>query len=197
MSEGLSEGTQQNETVEQPVEFDAKAMQEELVKLQATNERLLSESKANAQKYREIRDKSEAKAKLELEENENWKGLLDVEKNKSHELEEKYKNLKKESLTKDLNFTVAKLIDRDLQDGASVDDVIHHVLETGMVEVNEDDSGFLNVSEAYNKVAESKAFLFKSKKVPMANAVPDSQAPREKKISKEELFRKAVSQIHK
>ena len=176
---------------------DVKKLMERVNQLESTNQRLLGESKDNAEKYRKVRDQEDSRKKLELEEQENWKGLLDKEKDDKFQLEAKYKDLKKNALKKDLDFTVAKLIDSPLAEGASVDDIIHHVLETGVVEISDDESEFLNVADAYNKVKESKRFLFDSKKAPMANAVPGQNAPAEKKLSKDELFKQALGVLHK
>lgn len=194
------EGQTGTETpVEQPVivsEGEKNSM-DELMKLKSTNERLLAQSKENAEKYRGLRDKVDAKEKLELEENENWKVLLDNEKNASHELKEKYDTLKKSALRKDLDFTVAGLIDSPLSQGATIDHVISEVLKTGMVEMTEDESGFTNVKEAYAKVKEDALFLFNTSKAPMANAVPGNNAPAEKKLSPDDLFRKAIGVLNK
>ena len=191
-----SKGTEME--VEQPpiVSEGEKSLMDELTKLKSTNERLLAQSKENAEKYRGIRDKVEAKEKLELEENENWKALLDNEKNASHELKEKYDSLKKNALRKDLDFTVAGLIDSPLSQGATIEHVISEVLKTGMVEMTEDESGFTNIKEAYAKVKEDALFLFNTSKTPMANAVPGSNAPAEKKLSPDELFKKAIGVLN-
>ena len=184
--------------VEQPpiVSEGEKGLMDELAKLKSTNERLLAQSKENAEKYRGIRDKVDAKEKLELEENENWKVLLDNEKNASHELKEKYDSLKKNALRKDLDFTVAGLIDSPLSQGATIEHVISEVLKTGMVEMTEDESGFTNVKEAYAKVKADALFLFNTSKAPMANAVPGSSAPKEKTLTPDELFKKAIGVLN-
>ena len=184
-------------TVEQPEKpVNIEVLQEEVRRLSAYNEKLIGDSKDVSNRWQKLRDTTDAKDKLELEQSENWKGLLEKEKTAHFELEEKHKTLKKNALKKDLDFTVAKLIDIPLADGASVDDVIHHVLDTGLVEVSEDETQFLNIQDAYAKVKESKSFLFNSKKAPMANAVPGNNAPQGKKLSSEELFRRAIEKVH-
>jgi hypothetical protein len=177
---------------------------EQVAALKSTNERLLAQSKENAEKYRSLRDKTEAKEKLELEESENWKTLLDKEKNDHHQLRESFNSLKKTTLKKDLNFNIAKLIgSTPLNKGVTVDHVIDEVLRTGIVEVNEDESEFLNVSEAFDKVRNDSIFLFDSKKAPMANTVPQGKVPTDKplnqmtKSERDEAFKANIASLIK
>lgn len=192
-------GEQLEAKIEQsePKVEDQNALLDRIKTLESTNDRLLSQSKENADKYRSIRDKADAREKEELLSQENYKGLLGKREEDFAALETNYSNLKKAALKKDLDFTVAKLIDKPLAAGASVDDVIEQVLKTGVVEVLEDESGFANIQEAYNKVKESKAFLFDSKKANMVNAVPGSHAPQGKKLTNEELLNAAIRNIAK
>lgn len=184
--------------VEQPpiVSEGEKGLMDELAKLKSTNERLLAQSKENAEKYRGIRDKVEAKEELELKESENWKAVAALKEKAAAELKVKYVALKKDSLRKDLDFTVAGLIDSPLSQGATIEHVISEVLKTGMVEMTEDESSFTNVEEAYAKVKADALFLFNTSKAPMANAVPGSNAPTEKKLSPDELFKKAIGVLN-
>lgn len=190
--------SQNNEKIEQSEPSnDSNGIEEQIASLKSTNDRLLAQSKDNADKYRKLRDKTDAKEKLELEESESWKQLLDKEKNDHHELRENYASLKKTTLKKDLNFNIAKLIgSTPLNNGVNLEHVIDEVLRTGMVEVSEDESEFLNVNEAFEKVKLEAVFLFDSKKVPMANAIPGSGAPKERQLTKDELFRKAIQTVH-
>lgn len=172
------------EKVEQPTnENDPKneiSLMDQIEQLKSTNNRLLAQSKENADKYRSLRDQNDAKTKLELEENENWKTLLDNEKNEHSKLRDDFNSLRKTTLKKDLDFTVAKMIDKPLTNGFTIDDVIDQVLKTGIVEVSDDDSGFLNVADAFNKVKETKPALFNTTKIPMTNKVPDGGEPKSK-----------------
>lgn len=171
-----------NQNVEQ--QNDLKAILEQVEQLKSTNARLLSESKQNADKYREIRDKYAAKEKLELEEKENWKERLDIEKNEKMELADKYKSLKKQTLEKELKFNVAQMTAGiQLNKGVTIDHVINEVLNTGIVEMNEDESGFNGLKDAFEKVKSEAVFLFDHKKAPMANAIPHSGAPEKKPVT--------------
>ena len=195
----LHEGKEVNQEVEQPRDLTEgeKQLLAQLEEQKKTNDRLLAESKENANKYRSIRDKYAAKEKIELEQSENWKERLELEKNERLELLEKHNQLKKTTLKKDLDFTVAKLIDKPLEDGVTIDDVIEYVLKTDMVTVSEDESSFENVKEAYDLVKDSKSFLFSNKKAPMVNAVPTGNAPKDRKLSNKELFENAIKHIIK
>ena len=181
--------------VEQPVK--SQNIEQELQQLKATNDRLLAQSKENADKYRAIRDKQSAREKLDLEEKENWKERLDIEKNDKMTLQEQFNSLRKETLKKDLNYSVAKLIDAPLAQGASIDDVVDHVLKTGILEMNDQESGFNNIAEAYAQVKDSKGFIFNNSKAPMANAVPGNNAPKEKQLTAAELLERSIKIITK
>lgn len=198
MVDAEQHNSQEDATIEQSVQQnDDSELAKQIATLKATNDRLLAQSKDNANKYRALRDKTDAEEKLELEKSENWKQLLDKEKNDNHTLREKHDALKKVSLKKDLDFSVANMIDAPLSQGVEIDDVIEQVLKTGMIEVNDDDSGFVNVKEAFEQVKNTKMFLFNSKKAPMTNTVPNAQAPAEKKITNEELLQAAILQVAK
>jgi len=197
MVDAEQHNSHEDATIEQSTSNDNSGLVEQIANLKATNDRLLAQSKDNANKYRTLRDKTDAEEKLELEKSENWKQLLDKEKNDNHELREKHNALKKVSLKKDLDFSVANMIDVPLSTGVEIDDVIEQVLKTGMIEVNDDDSGFVNVKEAFEHVKNNKMFLFNSKKPPMTNTVPNAQAPAEKKITNEELLKAAILQVAK
>lgn len=176
---------------------DAKVLMEKIAQLESTNDRLLSQSKENADKFRTLRDSNSEREKKELLDNENYKGLLGKKSEEHNELLDRFETLSKKALKKDLNFTVAKLIDKPLADGASVDDVIEQVLKTGEVILLDDESGFTGIEEAYNKVKESKSFLFDSKKANMLNKVPSNKAPQGKKLSNTEQLGSALESIFK
>jgi len=197
MVEGQKEASTEEKAELPKTEVGEKALLDRLAQLESTNERLLAQSKENADKYRSMRDAKDASEKEELLKQENYKGLLGKKNEEYSALEENFNTLKKTALKKDLDFTVAKLIDKPLANGASVDDVIEQVLKTGVVEILEDESGFANIEEAYNKVKESKAFLFDAKKSTMINAVPSGQAPSGKKLSQGEQLSSALESIFK
>ena len=186
------ESTNVEVQAEQPVNenMDVKSLMEEVSKLRATNERILSESKSHADKNRRMKLERETNERALLEEKEDYKTL-------NEKLKEDFNSLKKSSLKNNLDFTVAKLIDRPLQDGATVEDVIDHVLKTGLITVSDDESRFENVEDAYQKVKLEKGFLFSNKQVPMTNAVPNSGAPKERKLTQDELFLQAIKQVTK
>jgi len=139
----------------------------------------------------------ESKEKEELEKNGQLQELLEKERGESLKVKSQLNDYKKSLLKKDLNFNVAKMIDRPLADGASVDDVIDQILKTGIVEVNDDETEFLNVNQAYEEVLQSKGYLFSKPKVPVANAIPGNNAPKEKQPTKDELYKKAIASLTK
>ena len=71
---------------------ELQVLQEKIDQLEASKQRILTESKDHASKYKKLRGEVEGKEKTRLEEAENWKELLDLEKNNSFELNEKPKS---------------------------------------------------------------------------------------------------------
>lgn len=196
--EGQAQQNDQSSEGEANQAVDVKALMERLEQLESTNNRLLSESKENAEKYRSARDKLVQKEKIELEQNDNWKERLELEKNEKSEWVDKFNALKKETLKKDLNFNVAKMVSGvKLNKGVTVDHVIDEVLKTGMVEVDEDNNSFMGLNDAFAKVKNDAVFLFDIGKAPMTNAMPQGAAPEKKKMSKDDLFRAAIKTLNK
>ena len=193
--EGQPDGKVETKLVEQP-QVSMEDLQAKIVALESTNGRLLSESKDNSDKYRSLRDKNTTREKIELEQSENWKERLELEKNEKLEFKEKFEVLKKTSLRKDLDFEVAKLIGNSpLNDGVSINDVIYQVMETGLIEVNDAENGFNNLTDAYTEVKKSKQFLFNTSKKPMINDIPSEGAPAEKKLNSNERMDLALTNL--
>lgn len=123
--------------------------------LEQTNKRLLEESKHNKEKYVNLRSEVEQKEKVKLEESENWKELLEIEKNEKFELASKLKQYKKDSIQKDLQFKVASLA----KDAHDVSDVIRS-LPKEMLSIDQETGSISGVEEAYNTVRQQKPYLF-------------------------------------
>ena len=109
------------EAQEQTPTINIEALQARLEKLENTNERLLNESKTYKNKYQGLRTDVETKQKTQLEESENWKELLDIEKNRAFELEEKNKSIRTDVMRQKLNFEVS----RHASNAFDVNDVIN------------------------------------------------------------------------
>lgn len=166
--------------------------------LKSTNERLLNESKDHAGKYRTLRDEVSTKEKADLEQNEQWKELLDKEKNSHFELGEKYKGLRKQTLQKSLEFEIAGLA----KDAFDVRDVINS-MPLDEVNIDEDNLTFGGLEEAVKKVRESKEYLFKPKdsvkmnqKMPKYDGTPAS-FDNLNATEKQDAFVRAIQTISK
>lgn len=137
-------------------------LQEALTKQQAlidqlssSKERILAESKDYKSKYSELRTTVEAAEKAKLEESENWKELLEREKNEKFELQEKWKNLRQQTVKANLQFKAAQLA----ADAWNIDDVINS-MPSDAIEIGEDLS-VAGIENAINAVREAKPYLFK------------------------------------
>lgn len=180
-------------TDEKPT-IDVDAVMKRLEQLESTNQRILDESKTWKSKYQGLKsdvEKSEAK---KLEESENWKDLLEIEKNKSHELVEQLKHFKKETLKQKIHFEVAK----HAPDAFDINDVISN-LPRDILAIDEDALTVKGIEEAVSLVKEKKPYMFNNKKVhTQASSRPVGENSRSSydelsKKEKDELFIKALN----
>jgi hypothetical protein len=190
-------GEHQEETVQVEAEqLDVKAVMERLNQLEQTNQRLLDESKQYKQKYQGLRSEVEVKEKEKLEATENWKELLDMERNKNFELLEKTKQFKKQTLTQKLNFEVARLA----PNAYDINDVINS-LPRDLIEIDEENLEIKNIDQAVAFVKEKKPYFFNVKQVTgMVDGRPksDNGAVSFESLSKEdqdELFKQALTKL--
>jgi len=181
-----------DEITEKPAakpEVDMDAIMARMQKLEDTNSRLLEESKTNKSKYQGLKSDVEDKEKAQLTENEQWKELLEIEKNNRSNVELQLKDTKKSVLQKELNFKVASLA----KDAHDVNDIIS-ALPKDLISIDEDSLSINGVDEAVNQVRESKPWLFVTEtKSGMASARPvmtDLQAKQE--INDEDIFKQAI-----
>lgn len=149
-------------------ELDVNALMARMEKMEQTNARLLEESKSHKNKYQGLRNEVEEKEKAALTENENWKELLEIEKNKRSEYESRLKDTKKTVLQKELNFRVASLA----KDAYDVGDIIS-ALPKDMISIDEENLSINGVEEALNFVREKKPYFFNTEtKSGMASGRP-------------------------
>lgn len=195
MSEELhktEEETTSNEA-ETNREFDVNEVLARMEKLESTNNRLLEESKTWKNKYRELSSDVEARQKQELEKTENWKDLLEIEKNKRAEYEAQLRDTKKAVLQKELNFKVATAA----KDAYDVDDIINN-LPKEMISIDEESLSVSGIDEAINFVREKKPHLFvREKKSGMPSARPEGTNGKQtyddlSSAEKDQMFAKAL-----
>lgn len=171
--------------------INIEALQARLEKLESTNERLLNESKTYKNKYQGLRNDVETKQKTQLEESENWKELLDIEKNRAFELEEKHKSMQKNVLRQKLNFEVA----RHAKNAFDVNDVINS-LDRNSLHIDEENLEVGGIKEAVELVMKSKPHLFNTGVKPhgMGERPPENYKPEEKEKSLAELLGEGFKQ---
>lgn len=172
----LNEVKEKAEPIDQ--EFDIEKFNARMEKMEATNARLLEESQSYKTKYRGLRDNIEKEQTTKLEENENWKELLDVEKNKRSDLETQLRDSRKSILQKELGFKVASLA----KDAHNVNDILG-ALPKDMLAIDEDNHVVNGVDEAVNYVRENKPYLFaKNTSSGMMSGRPDGAPPKDKTL---------------
>ncbi len=179
------------EELEPTPTINIEALQARLEKLESTNERLLNESKTYKNKYQGLRNDVETKQKTQLEESENWKELLDIEKNRAFELEEKHKSMQKNVLRQKLNFEVA----RHAKNAFDVNDVINS-LDRNSLHIDEENLEVGGIKEAVELVMKSKPHLFNTGVKPhgMGERPPENYKPEEKEKSLAELLGEGFKQ---
>ena len=128
-------------------------------KLEATNNRLLTESKEYKTKYQKVRSEVESKERTELESKEEWKELLEKEREEKFRINEQLHSIKKNTLKSQLRFEIAK----NAKDAYSIDDIAR-MIPMSDLEVDEDNLSVHGVTEAIEKLRKEKTYLFQNEK---------------------------------
>lgn len=145
-------------------------LMEEIDRLKKTNERILSESKDYKTKFQSLRGEVEAREKQELESKEQWKELLEKERNERFEIQGQLKGMRNKVLNKGLKFELATLA----SDAEDVE-LLAQALPENMVEIDEANLSFVGIKDAVEHLRKEKPFLFKKVKAPqMANGKPQA-----------------------
>ena len=174
--------SQELESKEEKPTVDVDSLMKRVEQLESSNSRLLDESKTWKEKYQGVKTQKQKEEEAKLTENEQWKELLEIEKNKVHELSSKVKNLTTTTMQRDLQYKVASLA----RDAYNVDDVVTAISKTGALDIDKDSGSISGVEEAYNRVREEKPYLFNTaKKSGMGSNRPDDMIPKEKSLDEQ------------
>lgn len=172
----------QSETIEtnETQEVDVQGLQEKLETLQKSYERVLNESKSHAEKYKSLRDKMTNDEQQRLEQSGDLKQLLELEKRKRQEVEQRLTDTRKTALKKSLNFEIAQFAN----DAHDITDVISNVTKSDLVNYNEDTLQFEGINEAVTMLRENKPYLFRNQNIPsMVTGRPTINTPKEKSLN--------------
>jgi hypothetical protein len=181
MEHEVNNNTEENSEVQKP-EIDMEALAKRVEQLESSNSRLLDESKSWKEKYQGLKGHVEKEQEHKLTENEQWKELVEIEKNKRFELESKVKNLTTLSMQKDLQFKVAALA----KDAYNVEDVVAAVSRSGMLNIDKEAGTITGIEEAYNMVRQEKPYYFDTaKKSGMSAGKPNDMLPKEKTLDEQ------------
>lgn len=196
MSEAQDQGTTESQEVEEQgqqqeeTEVDSKKLMAELERLKSTNQRLLDESYQYKQKYNKTIEQQEMEKKKQLEDQENYRELYEIEKQRQEELKNQTFTLRQQALKKELHYNVAA----KAGDAYDVQDVIS-VLPKNMIEIDEENNTVKGVEDAINFVREQKPYLFRSQaRTNMSDSRPTTdQGKRElTKEEKDKQFRESL-----
>lgn len=167
---------------EEKPQIDLDAVMKRVEQLESTNNRLLEESKSWKEKYTGLKTNVEKENEVKLTENEQWKELVEIEKNKRYELESKVKDLTTMTMQKDLQYKVASLA----KDAYNIEDVVTSISKTGMLDLDKETGSIRGIEEAYNRVREEKPYLFNTaKRSGMSAGRPDDMVPKEKTLDEQ------------
>lgn len=153
VNEPKSEETKQEQKV------DVEALMARLEKLETTNSRLLDESKGYKSKYQELRGQVEKNEKEALDGAENWKELLERERDEKHQIQQTLNDHKKSVIKKDLYFQVAK----HAPDAFDVNDIIT-AIPKDQLQIDEENLSVGGVDTLVNELKANKPYLFNNKK---------------------------------
>ncbi len=149
-------------TPEEQPEVDVNKLQEQMAKMQeqleqatSSKDRVLDESKNWKKKFTELKGQVDERESADLEKRKEYQTLLEREREKSANLENRIKGMEKKSQKQDLNFKVASLCP-DAHDVADVIGSLDHTL-MGF----DDEGNIIGIEDAVNKSREAKPYLFK------------------------------------
>ena len=157
---------------------DFETLKSELAETQSTNKRLLSESKENLNKFRDLQTKLDEKDKEVLEKNEDFKALLEKERDEHTLSKTENKTLKTKMLSKSLSLAVAS----HATDAHDVKDVINSLDKTLLV-IDESDYSVTGAKEAVENLRKDKHWLFKNNKMPPTFDNPPTKIPTDGKLT--------------
>ena len=144
--------------------------------LEASKNRILEESKEWKSKAQTLKSEKEAAERERLEQSGEVEKLLEIERNRSHELAQAKAQMEKAALKKELHFQAARFAG----DAYDVSDVIKS-LPQELLSLDKENLSVQGVQDAVTKLRESKPYLFKKTAASgMADSRPASQVPQKK-----------------
>ncbi len=156
-------------------------MQAKLNQLASSNERLLKESKDWKAKYNGVKEEVTSTKKEELEREGKLSELLELERNKSHEIQQQVAKMKRDNMKAALKYEVAK----HAKDAHNIDDIVRNI-DIDMIDYNEDNNSFANVDMAVDAVRKDRTYLFLGKSAPsMPSDRPSANVPVEKSLEEQ------------
>lgn len=158
--EGLAAAQEPVQGEEKP-KIDVEKLLSRVKQLEATNHRLLEESKSHKEAKVQYKSELEAKQEAELLKEKNFEELLKVKENRLSELSGQLENMKKSSMKKDLKMEIA----RHASDAHDINDIWQSIPKD-MIAYNESTMSFEGVEDAVGKLRDGKSYLFKREKVP-------------------------------
>jgi len=181
---GEGEGqTNEPELVEEP-KVDVDDLTARMERMEASNKRLLEESKTWKTKYQDVRTAADDKITGDLQRQNDFKGLYEKSQATNEELRVDLLETKKAGLETSLQFEVARH-GRDAEDV----DILLAAVKTKKREVlgyDKEAKKWEGVDQAIEELRKSNPGLFKSNVVGMENGRPQSAVTKEKTV--EELI---------
>ena len=132
-------------------------LRETVTRLSSTNERLLTESKTNKDKYNKLKGEVDEKENQTLTQKGDMEALLKKANSRSIELESSLANTQKLAVMKDLKFEVSK----HAGDAHSVDAIVN-AIDMDNLEYDQEGLTFKNVASEIDRIKKKDAWMFKS-----------------------------------
>lgn len=178
MSEQNQAAEESQTEVEQPEVTPemVSALAQRVEQLEASKNRILEESKEWKAKAQNLKAEREATERESLEKSGEIEKLLELERNRVHELTQSQNQMQKAALKKELSYQAARFAG----DAYDVDDVIKS-LPAELISLDKENLSVQGVRDAVTKLRETKPYLFKKNpNSGMADGRPSSQVPQKK-----------------
>jgi molecular chaperone GrpE (heat shock protein) len=158
---------------------DVNALMQRMEKLEATNNRLLHESKKYKTKAQSVNAEKESLEEKTLIESKNWEEILARRERKIQELTSDLEAKDKRVAKKEFEFSVS----RYAGDAKDSRDVINNI-DRGLIAFNDSTQEFEGIEDAINDVRSRKPWLFKERpSEKTVNHRPPSNGPKEKSLA--------------
>ena len=183
MTDSVAEVQNEQPEGEQEQKVDNSELMAQLKRLEASNKRVVEESKSWKAKYQNVKAEVEQKETEQLQASNDFKGLYEKTLEEKQRLEEESANSKKSALETTLKYEVAK----NAKDADDMDILLAaiKVKKKDLLGYDKENGQWLGVKEAIDELRTENSGLFVKDKPGMVNGRPGAIVSKDKTIEEQ------------